>query len=52
LYVFSINDFFKQGIKVEDSPNEVTINVKDDGTGIPEGKQKDLFNKFYQVDLH
>jgi len=37
-------------IKIEDSPSEVTVNVKDNGVGIPEDKQKDLFNKFYQVD--
>ncbi|KAG2478809.1 MAG: Sensor histidine kinase [Nitrosopumilales archaeon] len=37
-------------IEVQDLPSEVIINVKDNGTGIPEGKQKDLFKKFYQVD--
>ncbi len=37
-------------IGVQDSPSEVIINVKDNGTGIPLGKQKDLFKKFYQVD--
>ena len=37
-------------ISVEDMPNEVKINVKDNGAGIPKDKQKDLFKKFYQVD--
>ena len=37
-------------IDIEDSPNEVKINVKDNGIGIPKDKQKDLFKKFYQVD--
>jgi len=37
-------------IEVQDLPSEVIINVKDNGTGIPGGKQKDLFKKFYQVD--
>ncbi len=34
--------------KVED--DFVIISVKDNGIGIPEDKQKDLFKKFYQVD--
>jgi len=37
-------------IKVQDSPSEVIVSVKDNGTGIPIDKQKDLFKKFYQVD--
>ncbi|MHA7646992.1 sensor histidine kinase [Nitrosopumilus sp. S4] len=37
-------------IQLEDRPNEVKISVKDNGVGIPEEKQKDLFKKFYQVD--
>jgi signal transduction histidine kinase len=37
-------------INIEDSPNQVKINVKDNGIGIPKDKQKDLFKKFYQVD--
>ena len=35
---------------MEDLPTEIKINVKDNGTGIPLEKQKDLFKKFYQVD--
>ena len=31
-------------------PTEIKISVKDNGTGIPIDKQKDLFKKFYQVD--
>ena len=37
-------------IEVQDLPSEIIINVKDNGTGIPTDKQKDLFKKFYQVD--
>jgi len=37
-------------IEVQDLPSEIIINVKDNGTGIPAEKQKDLFKKFYQVD--
>lgn len=37
-------------VKIEYNPNEVVISVIDNGTGIPKDKQKDLFNKFYQVD--
>ncbi len=35
---------------MEDRPTEIKISVKDNGTGIPLEKQKDLFKKFYQVD--
>jgi len=35
---------------MQDYPNEVKISIKDNGIGIPEDKQKDLFKKFYQVD--
>lgn len=35
---------------MQDSMEEVRISIKDDGIGIPENKQKDLFKKFYQVD--
>jgi len=37
-------------VEAQDLPSEVIINVKDNGTGIPDDKQKDLFKKFYQVD--
>lgn len=37
-------------IEVQDLPSEIIINVKDNGTGIPTNKQKDLFKKFFQVD--
>jgi len=37
-------------ISVEDSQEQVIIKVKDNGPGIPEEKQEDLFKKFYQVD--
>ena len=37
-------------VKIDDNPNDVTISVIDNGTGIPKDKQNDLFNKFYQVD--
>jgi len=33
-----------------DTPTEINISVKDNGMGIPQDKQKDLFKKFYQVD--
>jgi len=35
---------------MENLPTEIKISVKDNGTGIPLEKQKDLFKKFYQVD--
>ena len=37
-------------IFVEDSPKEVKISVKDNGPGIPQENQENLFKKFYQVD--
>jgi signal transduction histidine kinase len=37
-------------INVGDYPSEVKISVKDNGIGIPDDKQKNLFKKFYQVD--
>ena len=37
-------------ITVQDSPSEVIVNVKDNGSGIPHDKQKDVFKKFYQLD--
>ena len=35
---------------MEETPFDIKICVKDNGTGIPKDKQKDLFKKFYQVD--
>jgi signal transduction histidine kinase len=35
---------------MEENPSEIQISVKDNGMGIPQDKQKDLFKKFYQVD--
>ncbi|QLH05595.1 two-component sensor histidine kinase [Nitrosopumilus oxyclinae] len=40
----------KIDVTLQDHPNEIEIFVKDNGVGIPEEKQKDLFKKFYQVD--
>jgi signal transduction histidine kinase len=40
----------KINVNIEDLPSEVKISIKDNGIGIPEDKQKDLFKKFYQVD--
>lgn len=37
-------------VLTEDTENAVIMSVKDNGIGIPEEKQKDLFKKFYQVD--
>ena len=37
-------------IIMEGKPSEIQISVKDNGMGIPQDKQKDLFKKFYQVD--
>jgi signal transduction histidine kinase len=35
---------------MENLPTEVKISIKDNGIGIPQDKQKELFKKFYQVD--
>jgi signal transduction histidine kinase len=43
----------KQGkieVVMEDLQREVKISIKDNGVGIPQEKQGDLFKKFYQVD--
>lgn len=37
-------------VRMEDLPREIKITVKDNGVGIPENHQKELFKKFYQVD--
>jgi len=37
-------------IIMEENSSEIQISVKDNGVGIPQDKQKDLFKKFYQVD--
>ena len=37
-------------VSIEDKDENVILSVKDNGIGIPEDKQKDLFKKFYQVD--
>lgn len=37
-------------INAEDRENDVLFSVKDNGSGIPKEKQKDLFKKFYQID--
>jgi len=37
-------------ILMENLPTEVKISVKDNGIGIPQEKQNELFKKFYQVD--
>jgi len=37
-------------IILENLPTEVKISIKDNGIGIPQEKQKELFKKFYQVD--
>lgn len=37
-------------INIESDSSDVTISVKDNGTGIPKEKQVGLFKKFYQVD--
>lgn len=37
-------------ISMEDLPSEIKISIKDNGIGIQQDKQKELFKKFYQVD--
>ena len=37
-------------IILENLPTEGKISIKDNGVGIPQEKQKELFKKFYQVD--
>lgn len=37
-------------VMAEKKENELTISIKDNGPGIPLEKQKELFQKFYQVD--
>ncbi len=37
-------------VSMEENPKEVKISIKDNGVGIPEDKQQELFKKFYQVD--
>jgi signal transduction histidine kinase len=37
-------------ISMKELPQEIQINVKDNGIGIPIDKQSNLFKKFYQVD--
>ena len=37
-------------VTMEEKPSEIQISVSDNGMGIPQEKQKDLFKKFYQVD--
>ena len=44
------SDSGKIELIMENLPTEIKISVKDNGTGIPLEKQKDLFKKFYQVD--
>ena len=43
-------DSGKIEVSVDNMPTEIKINVKDNGSGIPQEKQKNLFKKFYQVD--
>ncbi|MGD2106672.1 MAG: HAMP domain-containing sensor histidine kinase [Nitrosopumilaceae archaeon] len=40
----------KIDVVMKEYPQEIQISVKDNGVGIPKGKQKNLFQKFYQVD--
>ncbi len=43
-------DSGKIEVVVDNMPTEIKISVKDNGSGIPQEKQKNLFKKFYQVD--
>ncbi|MFQ5497026.1 MAG: sensor histidine kinase [Nitrosopumilus sp.] len=43
-------DSGKIEVTMENLPKAIKINIKDNGVGIPEKNQKDLFKKFYQVD--
>ncbi len=43
-------DSGKIEVIMENRPTEIKISIKDNGIGIPQEKQKDLFKKFYQVD--
>ena len=38
-------------INIENGPSDVTVSIKDNGTGIAKEKQIELFKKFYQVDV-
>ena len=43
-------DSGKIEVIVDNMPTEIKISVKDNGSGVPQEKQKNLFKKFYQVD--
>jgi len=43
-------DSGKIEVVIDSLPTEIKISVKDNGSGIPQEKQKNLFKKFYQVD--
>ncbi|MFH1453526.1 MAG: GAF domain-containing sensor histidine kinase [Armatimonadota bacterium] len=38
-------------VNIEKKDNFIEITVEDKGCGIPENEQKNIFNKFYQVDM-
>lgn len=40
----------KIDITLEDLEDEIKVSISDNGVGIPQEKQKELFKKFYQVD--
>ena len=44
------HDSGKIEVTMENLPKAIKINIKDNGVGISEKNQKDLFKKFYQVD--